>query len=274
MAENRKLRSLDPAFRYGVSRTAHEIRYTDADGREIVLYGELHAPVGGGAFPAVILCHGFNGHCTDFPLECKRFAERGYVCYAFDFCGAQSGGRSVGRGAEDYTPYTMAEDLKTAVADIKTLANVDASQVFLFGGSQGGFVTGLTAASPELTGQIAAIAMYFPAFNIPDDWRRAPIRSTPLMGYSIGAGYIESIRDLHPFDVIGDFTNDVCIVWGDRDPLVAGKYIDGAVAAYGKDRVALTVLPGAGHGFGGGDLDRAVSAVLAFLEAHTYEAEK
>lgn len=261
-------------FEYEVERTGHEIGYTDAEGRSISLYGEITAPRAGGRYPAVILCHGFNGHYTDFPEECRSWAARGYVCFTFDFCGAQAGGRSKGRTSEDYSLYTMKEDLRAAVAHLGTLDNVDGEQMFLFGGSQGGLVAALTAADDDIRDKIAAIAMYFPAFNIPDGWRGAPIRSTPLMGYSIGAGYISSLQDLDPFGVIGNFERDVCIVWGDRDAVVAREYIDGAVKAYGDGRVDLTVIPGAGHGFGGAALTAAVEKVLAFLEAHTLGAQE
>ena len=268
--KERTLRHLPSGLKYEVEWDAHRVEYTDAEGNEISLFGQLYTPKREGKFPAVILSHGFNGHYRDFPSECQRFTERGYVCYAFDFCGAQAGGESTGRTAADYTPFTMKEDLCAVIEDIGKVPCVDSTQIFLFGGSQGGFVTALTAADDEIKDRIAAIAMYFPALNIPDDWRGKPEADTPLMGYSIGASFIRSVPDLDPFAVIGNFKKDVCIVWGDQDALVARKYIDGAVEAYGADRVDLTVIPGAGHGFGGEALTTAVEKVLAFLEAHTY----
>ncbi len=271
--KGRKPRELPADVRYVVERSEHTVSYTDTQGRSVTLFGTMAAPKEEGKFPAVILCHGFNGHNTDFPTEFRTWAARGYVCYAFDFCGAQANGRSTGRTAADYSPTTMKEDLRAAIADVKKLPNVDPTQIFLFGGSQGGFIAALTAADEDIRDEIAALALYFPAFNIPDDWRSAPIRNTPLMGYSIGAEFISSIRDLDPFAVIGGYPGDVCIVWGDKDALVARKYIDNAVAAYGADRVDLTVIPGAGHGFGGAALTTAVNQVLAFLEAHTYETK-
>ena len=245
----------------------HTVRYTDSRGRDIMLYGELWAPEGEGPWPAVILSHGFNGHYSDFPLECARFSESGFVCCAFDFCGALTNGKSTGRSAGEYTPYTMVEDLTAVIDDISALPRVN-GQVFLFGGSQGGFVTGLTAAERDIKDKIAAIAMYFPAFNIPDDWHGAPPRETPLMGYSIGAGYISSVQDLDPYAAIAGFGGDVCIVYGDRDTLVKRHYIDRAVRAYGEDRVELTVIAGAGHGFTGRDADTGARTVLEFFAAH------
>ncbi len=266
--KDRPLRELPAEYRYEVEKQTYRVGYTDSEGAEIELYGELYEPQGEGKFPAVILSHGFNGHFSDFTAECNRFAARGYVCYAFDFCGAQASGLSTGRGPADYTPFTMKEDLKAAVKRIQKRKNVDATQVFLFGGSQGGFVTALTAA--DLKKDVAAIAMYFPALNIPDDWRGKPEQDTPLMGYSIGAKFIRSVQDLDPYAVIGNFAGDVCIVWGDQDELVRKTYIDRAVETYGAARTDLTVIPGAGHGFGGEALETAIGKVLSFLEAHTF----
>ena len=271
--KERELRHLPTGFSYEVDEEVCTVDYTDGSGREISLYGKIWQPAQEGKYPAVILSHGFNGHWRDFPTECMRFASRGYVCYAFDFSGAQAGGQSTGRTASDYTPFTMKEDLLAAVAKIKTLGNVDTSQVFLFGGSQGGFVTALAAADETVRKDIAAVALYFPAFNIPDDWRGKPERDTALMGYSIGAEFIRSVQDLDPYEVIGAYEKDVCIVWGDQDALVKRQYIDRAVETYGEERVELTVLPGAGHGFGGTALTTAVETVLSFLEAHTYVCE-
>lgn len=264
--QERKLRDLPADFKYEVNTYEYTVSYDD-----ITLYGRMYEPSGlSGKYPAVIMSHGFNGHYTDFPAECERLAQRGYLAYAFDFCGAQNGGKSTGRTAQDYTPFTMKEDLRAVVNDLMKNPDVDPTQIFLWGGSQGGFVTSLVASDADMKDKIAAVALYFPALNIPDDWRDKPIQDTPLMGYSIGAKFIESIRELDPFEVIGAYEGDVCIVWGDQDALVARKYIDGAMEAYG-ERAELTVLPGAGHGFGGADLTKAIDTVLSFLEARTYE---
>lgn len=252
--------------RFETRKTEHAVTYADSAGRRISLFGELTLPRGEGRFPAVILCHGFNGHFTDFPAECARWGGAGYVCYAFDFCGAQSGGKSAGRTAEEYTPLTMVEDVKAAFRDVAALPCVDPERVFLFGGSQGGLAAGLAAADEALRDKIAGLAMYFPAFSIPENWRGAPERHTPLMGYSIGGAYIRAVQELNPYAVIPAFPGDVCVVAGDRDTLVTGKTVERAVRAYGEERVALTIIPGAGHGFVGEALNTAVERVLAFFE--------
>ncbi len=262
--EERTLRVLPAEHRYEVRTEELSIDYDD-----ITLYGKLWEPTEEGKYPLVVMSHGFNGHYSDFSAEAQRLAERGYVAYGFDFCGAQKNGRSTGRTADEYTPFTMKRDLIEAINVLKRFPEVDKTQIFLLGGSQGGLVTALAAA--ELKEEISAIALYFPAFNIPHDWSGRDEVTTPLMGYSIGAEYIRSVQNFDPYTVIGDFKKDVCILWGDKDNIVAREYIERAVATYGEDRTEYKEIPGAGHGFVGDDIKTATETVLAFFEARTYE---
>ncbi len=265
----RKLRNLPADVEYEVDSYEHEIEDAESG---VKLYGYIYRPIEVGKFPVVIMCHGFNGNYDDFPRECERLAQRGYVAYAFDFAGAQVGGKSTGRTKDDYSPLTMKEDLIIAIKHFKQLKWVDNSQIFVWGGSQGGFVAGLTAADDRVKDDIAALALYFPAFNIPDDHKADPEQTFPFMGYYLNADFIRSVKNLDPFAVIPAYRGDVCIVWGDQDALVKRTYIDQAAAAYG-DRATINVLTGdgAGHGFSGAALNRAIDIVMAFLEAHTYE---
>lgn len=277
----RKLRNLPVKVKYEVTQEEHEFTYTDDDFGEIKIFGELYLPADSESatvpdekLPAVILCHGFGGHYTDFPNECKRLAQRGYVAYAFDFCGAQVGGKSTGRTALQYTPFTMERDAVEVFKHIQALPNVDSTQVFLWGGSQGGFVAGLAAADDAIKSDVAGLALYFPAFNIPDDWTGKPeVTSYPFGtgGQPIGADFIHSVQNFDPFAVIPNYKKDVCTVWGDKDNIVARKYVDNAVTAYGADRAKLTVIEGAGHGFLGSALTKAIDTVMEFLEKHTYK---
>ena len=275
--KERELRNLPANVEYTVYKEEHTFTYTDEDFGEIKIYGELYEPVEAeGKLPAVIMSHGFGGHYTDFPKECNRLAQRGYVAYAFDFCGAQLGGKSTGRTALQYTPFTMKRDLVEAFKEIQSIPYVDKTQVFLWGGSQGGFVSALAAADDEIKDEVAGLALYFPAFNIPDDWHGKPeVTSYPFGagGQPIGADFIHSVQDLDVYSVIPNYKKDVCILWGEQDTIVARKYVEDAVAAYGEKRAKLTVLTGtgAGHGFGEPALTEAVGTVMAFLEAHTYK---
>ena len=269
----RELRNLPEDVKYEVMSEIHEFTYDD-DGTEIKIYGELYIPTDApdAKLPAVIMCHGYNGHYNAFPDECKRLGQRGYVAYGFDFCGAQAGGKSTGRSALEYTPFTMQRDLVEVFKHIQSLSYVDETQVFLWGGSQGGFVAGLAAADDAIKDDVAGLALYFPAFNIPDDWTGKPeVPSYPFPEHPIGADFIHSVQNFDVYSVIPNYNKDVCIVWGDQDQTVRREFIDRAVEAYGADRAELTVIEGAGHGFVGAALTKAIDTVLAFLEARTYK---
>jgi len=130
------------------------------------IYGKLYSPEGGGIYPAVILCHGYNGVNTDWVKECSYYAHHGYVAYAFDFCGGSVRSKSSGYST-DMTITSEKEDLFAVLDSIRAMDNVDAENVVLFGGSQGGLVSALAAA--ERADEVRALAMYFPALCIPGD---------------------------------------------------------------------------------------------------------
>lgn len=279
----RELRNLPEDVTYKYETRAEEFTYTDEAVGEVKIYGEIYEPTetADGEYPpvkmpAVIMGHGYGGHYNDFPNECRRLAQRGYVAYSIDFCGAQTGGRSTGRTKDNYSPLTMQRDLVEAFKHIQSLSYVDETQVFLWGGSQGGFVAGLAAADDKIKDDVAGLVLYFPAFNIPNDHKNDPEQTVRFMGYYLNADYIRSIKDLDPFEVIPNYKKDVCILWGENDTLVKREYVDGAVEAYGADRAKLTVFTGAGagHGFSGTVLTEAINTALTFLEAHTYKYKK
>ena len=274
--KERELRNLPADVIYQVESSIHKVSYTDDDD-EIEIYGELYMPTDSpdGKMPAVIMCHGYNGHYTDFPKECNRLAQRGYVAYSFDFCGAQTGGRSTGRTKDNYSPLTMQRDLVEVFKHMQSLPYIDGTQVFIWGGSQGGFVAGLAAADDAIKDDLAGLVLYFPAFNIPDQHRDDPEQTFGFMGYYLNADYVRSVKDLDPFAVIPNYKKDVCILWGEQDNLVAREYVERAAEAYGEARAKLTVFtgPGSTHSFGEPVLTEAIDTAMAFLEAHTYKAK-
>ncbi len=277
VVKERELRNLPEDVTYRVTSEKHEFTYDD-DGVEIKIYGDLYMPadsdsatVPDGKLPAVIIGHGYGGHYSDFPKECERLAQRGYVAYSIDFCGAQTGGKSTGRTKDNYSPLTMQKDFVETFKHMQSLSYVDETQVFLWGGSQGGFVAALAAADDEIKDDVAGLALYFPAFNIPDQHKNDAEKTFEFWGYYLNADYVRSVKNFDPYAVIPNYKKDVCIVWGDQDGTVPRNYIDQAVEAYGENRTELTVIEGAGHGFVGTALTKAIDTVLAFLEARTYK---
>jgi len=148
------------------SKPRAEVLNIESGEKEI--YGKIYFPGTEKKCPAVILSHGYNGCHTDFISECNYFSQNGYVACTFDFCGGSTRSRSSGKST-DMTIFTEKDDLLAVIDYVASLEQVDTSRIFLLGGSQGGLVTALAA--EERSEQIRGMVLYFPAFNIPDDWR-------------------------------------------------------------------------------------------------------
>ena len=233
------------------------------------IYGKVYCPEKEGKYPAVILSHGYNGTNSDFVRECTYFAENGYVAYAYYFCGGSARSKSSGKST-DMTIFTEKEDLLTVFNYIQGLENVNPEQMFLFGGSQGGFVTSLVA--EELKEKTKGMILYFPALNIPDDWRRNYPETdkipevTDFWGLQLGKEFFLSIHDFYTFDNIGSYPNDVLIIYGDKDNIVPYDAMLEAEKAY--NSAELVVLENEGHGFSSIGGKKAMEMVLDFMNKH------
>lgn len=230
------------------------------------IYGRIYSPEKEGKYPAVILSHGYNGVGTDFVKECTYFAQNGYIAYAYDFCGGSVNSKSSGKST-DMTIFTEKENLLAVYDYISKLDNVDTNNVFLFGGSQGGLVTSL--ATEEIQDKVRAMVLYYPALNIPDDWRRNYTttdkipETTDFWGLKLGKNFFLSIRDFYTFDNIGKYPNNVLIIWGDKDAIVPRSYMETAQKTY--KNAELIVLPNEGHGFSPSGGKKAMEKVLEFM---------
>jgi uncharacterized protein len=120
-----------------------------------VLAGTLHLPLAPGPYPAVVFHFGstewtrapFDG--TGIPL----WVAHGIAVLSYDKRGVgESQGTCCPWKDPDYFPL-LANDLVTAARMIRTLADIDAARVGLFGFSQGGWVVPTAAAAA--TGEIA-----------------------------------------------------------------------------------------------------------------------
>ena len=238
------------------------------------IYGQIYSPEKEGRYPAVILSHGYNGSGTDFVKECTYFAQNGYIAYAYDFCGGSVNSRSSGKST-DMTIFTEKENLLAVHDYISNLDNVDETNIFLFGGSQGGLVTSL--AIEEIQDKVRAMILYFPALNIPDDWRRTyPAadnipETTDFWGLKLGKNFFLSIHDFYTFDNIGKYPNNVLIIWGDKDDIVPRSYMETAQKTY--KNAELVVLSGEGHGFSPSGIKTSMERILEFIKKKFHPKE-
>ena len=231
-----------------------EVRQLNAERDGLSIYGNLYRPTEPGKnLPAVILSHSANMTSYSMKSYCERIAKMGFVAYSFDFCGGSTESRSSGK-PNDMTVFTEVEDLKAVLQMIKGLDFVDKQNIFLFGTSQGGLVSALTAADdPD---GIKGLLLFYPAFNIPD----AVQKYAKVMPRGSLSPYITTLLDYDVYEHIKPYKGDVLIVHGTTDFVVPYTYSKKAAEVY--ENCEIHLITGGTHGFNAdnyvsfGDFDR------------------
>lgn len=244
--------------------------WLESGGKKI--YGVMYLPGEEQAsYPTVILSHGFNSSSVLNEGYAESFAKNGYAAYIFDFCGGSPSTKSDGVTTE-MSVLTEAQNLMDVIDQIKALDYVDGSQLFLFGLSQGGFVSAYTAA--KRADDVKALVLFYPAFPLQDAYfeqydsvEDIPDEEFESMGVPLGAIYAKDARSFKIYEVIGDYKGDVLICHGDKDTLVPLSYSEKAVEVY--DNARLEVIQYGEHGFQGKLAREATNLTVEFLQAHT-----
>ncbi|MGN0812155.1 MAG: alpha/beta hydrolase family protein [Candidatus Coproplasma sp.] len=209
---------------------------------ELKIYGKLYVPKESeGKMPAVILSHSANLNADSMNLYAAAFAERGFVAYAFDFCGGSSKSRSDGN-TDDMTLFSECEDLKAVIATVRAMDNVDKDNIYLFGTSQGGLVTALT--TEECATAIKGEILLYPAFNIPEIIEK--FSGFGSLG-SYGQAFSDTLKGYDVYSHIGNFDGNVLIIHGSEDFIVNKSYSERAATMY--KNCTLKIIDGANHGF-------------------------
>lgn len=244
-----------------------EIRVTH-HGRTVV--ADAYIPEGKKNYPVVIFSHGYNGIGKDFresSLELNAFGI-GAVC--LDFCGGSTRSRS-DMNTLDMTIFTEKEDLMAVFDEVKSWQDVSKDDIYIFGGSQGGFVTSLVA--EEKKDEVKGAILLFPALCIPQNWQeRFPnVEDIPeeqeLWGMKLGRHFFETIHDYDVFKHIGTYEGPVLFMHGDQDSIVLISYSKQAKELY-KDATMIE-FPGEGHGFTPIGTKRMTRLLLDFVIKHS-----
>lgn len=205
--------------------------------------------------PAVILSHSSSLTHEAMSGYALAIAKMGYAAYCFDFCGGSDKSKSDGK-TDEMTVFTEVEDLRAVVKTVKSQANVEPSQVYLLGSSQGGLVSALLA--DECPDDFAGMILFYPAFNIPEmvkmfsgfgDWGDFGDFGGMM---SMSEAYINSIKDFDVWSHIGKFSKPVCIIHGTADMIVPIANSEKAVGLY--PSATLNKIEGANHGFNAANL--------------------
>ncbi len=216
--------------------------------------------------PIAIVSHGFMAFQDTVRHYAKKWAEMGYLAYCFDFCGGcVIKGKSDGPTTQ-MSVLTEVEDLKAVLQYAQSRPYANPEDVTLMGCSQGGFVSGITAA--RLKEQITRLVMFYPALCIPDDARAGKmimakfdpqnipktLRCGPM---KLGRCYVADVIGMDPCQELSGFPGDVLIVHGCNDKVVPIEYSRRAFAAYLAEtkeqklqrKVLFYTIAEGGHGF-------------------------
>ncbi len=248
-------------------RCTAEETHLQTDGKDIFL--RAFFPESAERVPAVLFSHGFNGSGDDFAGEAAFLAENGIAAVTFDFCGGSARSRS-GGDTREMTVATEKDDLLAVFAALRADGRADEKNLFLFGGSQGGLVSALAA--EELRERVRGLILLYPAFCIPDDWRKAFPReedipdSYPLWGMTLGRAYFAFARSLHIERALGGYAGPVLLLHGEEDTVVPAEYAKRAASLYANAR--FLPFAGEGHGFSADGMRAVRRLLFGFLAEH------
>lgn len=232
------------------------------------LYGELILPKGIKDPPLLICSHGFNGSYQYYRNYVgQALAKSGYAIYCYDFHNgsihSKSGGNTV-----DMSVFDERKQLSAVISHFLEKEEFAQNQIFLFGESQGGFVTALTA--PYFKDKIKGLVLYYPAFSIQDDMMKKykTIDEVPeimdFMDIKIGKTYYEGFFDFDPYEEVSAYKGPVLIIHGDADRTVNASYGKKAADAY--ENAKMIILPGEDHGFSGKGKQIAAGYTYSFIQ--------
>ena len=240
------------------------------------IYGKIAFPHGEGLHPLVVFSHGFGAsHVYDSGME-HPFVENGFAFAAFDFCGGGPESQSSGT-MKKMSVLTEADDLEAVIDWARKLKRIDASRVCLLGSSQGGYVSTYVASCRP--NDVAALALFFPAFCIEDDARarleelNGTVPDEVQVGpHVVGRRYGEDALSVNIFERMREYPGDVLIVHGALDRIVPIEYSRKAASTF-PGHCTLEVFEELAHGFRTSPPElheRALGLAIDFFRAHAF----
>ena len=213
------------------------------------VYGFFYEP-DAKEYPLIIMSHGYNGHKSDFEISAEYFAENGIGTVCYTFCGGSVRDES-SFATTEMTLYTEEEDLCAVLDEVLTWKQVQKDRIFLFGGSQGGFVSAMAAA--DRREHVKGLILLYPALCIPDNWNTRFEKEEDIpsklefWGMELGNKFFRTLRGLDIHTYIRQFKQPVLIMHGDQDEIVPIEYGKNAAEEYAQGK--LEVFTGEIHGF-------------------------
>ena len=243
-----------------------ENRWLERDGQKI--YGKLFLPKESDTpLPLVILSHGLGSDHRIMEPYAESFAENGFAAFVFDYIGGSEESMSDG-SMTGMSVLTEAEDLSCILESFRSDSRFSEDEIFLFGGSQGGFISAYAAGKhPD---EIAGLVLLYPAFNLQDICRKLvsdadEIPDSVVIGeHTVGSLYIRDMLTFDIYEVLRQYPGPVLLFHGTADPYVPLEYTQRAGQVLADARVVI--IEGAEHGFDGEDRNRVEREAAAFVQ--------
>jgi dienelactone hydrolase len=205
-----------------------EYSFQNEQGQKIV--GMLHKPSGDGAWPLIIIAHGYGGSMDPYENLSIDLAENGFVVYRFDFYNTAS------RTDIPFDKVTVTNTLATlsfVMQKLKQHSDVKKDDVGILGHSIGGALAYLQAAQDP---DIKALVLLAPV----TEW-----------GHTF-AGLREEFREDANRYKLDDYAGKVkiptLILLGTEDNSIKREDIDKLVKSLGGEK-RLVLIDGASHHF-------------------------
>ncbi|SUN78852.1 cinnamoyl ester hydrolase [Streptococcus macacae NCTC 11558] len=251
-------------------RFTYKISEKSVEGPSGKLYGKLYRPEGLDKAPLVIFAHELGNTHQDGETYARFLAERDVATYVFDFAGGSSSSRSDG-DTHTMSVLTEVADLEAVVEASQDWSGIDSSKITLFGASQGGLVSDLTAAKKSQ--QVSGLILLYPAFVIQDAIKEAydslsevPDYPNYLGWFPMGRKYVTDIWDMDFYQEISSFDKPALILHGSRDWLVPTDYSKKAAQTY--PHATYQEIVGAGHSFLDASFSEVSNHIWTYLESH------
>lgn len=258
-------------------KTTHDIPYTKVGDRELKL--DMAEPAeGDGPFPAVVFIHGGGwaaGDKKDYRPLLDVLARHGYVAISVQYRFAP----------KDIFPAQV-HDVKAAVRWLRAHAKehkVDPDRIGATGGSAGGHLAlmlGVTAPEDGLEGEVGegapssrvqAVVNYFgPTDLLAKD---LPAVSQQILKGFLGGTAAEKsdlAKQASPLAYVTKDDPPILTFQGTKDPLVPASQAVVLGMAMTESGVPGRVefLIGAGHGWGGAEMERTVRETIEFFDQY------
>jgi hypothetical protein len=200
-----------------------KVLFLNSKGQKLV--GVVHIPDGDRPFPIVVFAHGMgSGKEGTAKRYSEDLCERGIVALRFDMAGC---GESDGKMTE-VTPLTGANDLKSALDFVETLAYIDKGKIGVIGSSYGGNVALFVATQDK---RIKVLGFKSPVSDYPpvremqvgekgmEEWKKEGVRTIDGK-YTLSYKFYEDSKETIIYPLAGKIKASTIIVHGSKDSLV------------------------------------------------------